>query len=137
MGPSLQLGVAIGRTMSPSPMLRFVSYDAEGGADTAPLRNVVLYDKDEVVVGGEVRLKDGMIRCERTGRAAMGLGLLYDVGEPGDLGLRTCLLEQREKPYVLAVELARHRIAMFVHKAEEWMMVELDEAHPKIGRKSV
>jgi hypothetical protein len=111
-------------------MLRFVSYDAEGGADTAPLRNVVLYDKDEVVIGGEVRLKDGMIRCERTGRAATGFGLLYDVGEPGDLGLRTCLLEQRKKPYVLAVELARHRIAMFVHKAEEWMMVELDEAHP-------
>jgi hypothetical protein len=111
-------------------MLRFASYDAEGAADSAPLRNVVLLDKDEVVVGGRVAQKEGLILCEREGRGATGLGLLYDVGEPGDLGLRTCLLEQRMKPYVLAVELARHRIAMFVHKAEEWMMIELDEAHP-------
>ncbi|MBP26850.1 MAG: hypothetical protein CMJ63_01335 [Planctomycetaceae bacterium] len=118
------------RTMSLSHMLRFASYDAEGGADTAPLRNVVLYDKDEVVVGGRVLHKNGLIQCEREGRGATGLGLLYDVGEPGDLCLRTCLLEQRSEPYILAVELARHRIAMFVHKAEEWMMIELDEAHP-------
>ena len=77
------------RTMSLSHMLRFASYDAEGGADTAPLRNVVLYDKDEVVVGGRVLHKNGLIQCEREGRGATGLGLLYDVGEPGDLCLRT------------------------------------------------
>jgi hypothetical protein len=119
-----------GRTMPGSHMLRFFSYDSTGEVDFAPLRNVVLHEKDEVVVGGRVTHKDDLIVCERESRGATGLGLLYDVGEPGDLGLRTCLLEQRSKPYVLAVELARHRIAMFVQKAEEWMMIDLDESHP-------
>ena len=116
--------------MPTSHMLRFVSYDATGGVDSTPLRNVVLHEKDEVVVAGRVAHKGEHIVCEREGRGATAIGLLYDVGEPGDLGLRTCLLEQRSAPYVLAVELARHRIAMFVQKAEEWMMIDLDESHP-------
>ena len=53
--------------MPTSHMLRFVSYDATGGVDSTPLRNVVLHEKDEVVVAGRVAHKGEHIVCEREG----------------------------------------------------------------------
>ncbi|MCP4758768.1 MAG: hypothetical protein GY876_04790 [Planctomycetes bacterium] len=111
-------------------MLRFTSYDADGHADASVPQQAILIDKDEVVVGGRIRSREGVIECLRRSPGATAMSLLYDAGEPGELALRTCLLPSRDLPYVLSVELARHRIAMFVHKAEEWMMVDLDDSHP-------
>jgi hypothetical protein len=111
-------------------MIRFVSYDTDGRAQAGPLRNAVLIDKDEVVTPGRIKVRDGHIVCERRASGAMALGLRFDAGRPGDLALRTCLLPQREDPYILTVELARHRIGTFVFKAEEWGMIDLDESHP-------
>ena len=111
-------------------MLKFSSFDNAGNPDDRPLRQTVLIDKDELVVPGRVRLRDGVVSCERRSDGATALRLLYDAGDPGELALRTCLLSQREEPYILSVELARHRIGTFVHKAEDWHMVNLDEAHP-------
>ena len=57
---------------------------------------------------------------------------------PGPMGrimLQTCLLPQRERPYDLAIELARHRIKMFIAKCEEWQMFDLD--HRASGHKAV
>ena len=48
----------------------------------------------------------------------------------GDLMLQTCLLPDRPEPYILAVELARHRIKMFIAKSEEWQMFDLSAEHP-------
>ena len=44
--------------------------------------------------------------------------------------LQTCLLPDREQPYVLSIELARHRIKMFIAKSEEWQMFDLSAEHP-------
>ncbi|MDP7070471.1 MAG: endo-1,4-beta-xylanase [Phycisphaerales bacterium] len=111
-------------------MLRFTSHDAEGPTDSGSLHHAILIDKDEMVVAGKIRTREGIIECLRRGSGATAMSLMYDAGEPGELSLRTCLLPPRDAPYVLSVELARHRIAMFVHKAEEWMMVDLDDTHP-------
>lgn len=40
----------------------------------------------------------------------------------GRLMLQTCLLEQRDAPYRLALELARQRIKFVIAKAEEWQV---------------
>ena len=45
-----------------------------------------------------------------------------DVGRAGNLVLQTCLLRPREKPYDLALELARHRVKTYIHKCEDWLM---------------
>ncbi|MCP4797710.1 MAG: hypothetical protein GY885_16285, partial [Phycisphaeraceae bacterium] len=45
-----------------------------------------------------------------------------DIGRAGDLILQTCLLPPREKPYDLALELARHRMKTYIHKCEDWLM---------------
>jgi hypothetical protein len=45
-----------------------------------------------------------------------------DVGRAGNLILQTCLLRPREKPYDLALELARHRVKTYIQKCEDWLM---------------
>jgi hypothetical protein len=53
----------------------------------------------------------------------------------GDLGLglltlRTCLLPDRPEPYLLSLELARHRIMMILNKLEQWSLFDLPAEHP-------
>jgi GH35 family endo-1,4-beta-xylanase len=48
--------------------------------------------------------------------------------------LQTCLLPERDRPYPLAIELARHRIKLFIAKCEEWQMFDLDSEHPATRR---
>ncbi len=90
----------------------------------------MLFDQEDLVVPGTVQLVDGQIECTRSGNRAVGLGLLFDTGPSGKLSLQTCLLPDRKEPYRLMVELARHRIAIFLAKSEEWQMLDLSDDHP-------
>jgi hypothetical protein len=56
---------------------------------------------------------------------------MQDAGANGRLALRTCLLPHRDRPYILSVELARHRIAVFLAQAETWQM-HLSAEHPSM-----
>jgi hypothetical protein len=38
--------------------------------------------------------------------------------------LQTCLLPQRDEPYLLNLELARHRISRYIAKGEEWLLFD-------------
>ena len=48
----------------------------------------------------------------------------------GVLTLQTCLLPEREEPYLLSLELARHRLMQFLIKLEEWQLFDLPRDHP-------
>ena len=75
-------------------------------------------------------MRNGVIECEASNLRALGLRLLFDTGACGSLALQTCLLPPRDAPYHLSVELARHRIATFLVKSEEWQMLDLSMDHP-------
>ncbi|MCA9297236.1 MAG: endo-1,4-beta-xylanase [Phycisphaerales bacterium] len=79
---------------------------------------------------GDVTFAKGVIECRKRGGDAAGLSLQYDAGSMGVLVLQTCLLPDREKPYLLSLELARHRIKFFIAKSEEWQMFDLSSNHP-------
>ena len=111
-------------------MLRFAVHDEHGPATQWPLEQIALYDQEDLVVSGDVQFRDGCIECRRSGSRAVGLGLLFDTGACGKMALQTCLLPDRDRPYQLTVELARHRIAIFLAKSEEWQMLDLSEEHP-------
>ncbi len=111
-------------------MLRFAVHDNKGPASEWPLHHVSLVDQEDLVVQGSVRFRDGVIECDSNSSRSLGLRLLYDTGKCGSLALQTCLLPPREKPYQLSVELARHRIATFLTKSEEWQMLDLSSDHP-------
>ncbi|MBG81027.1 MAG: hypothetical protein CMJ39_10010 [Phycisphaerae bacterium] len=110
-------------------MLRFAVFGQEGPATEWALHQARLMDRDDLVVPGEISFEDGIITCNRRGSRPTALGLMHDTKKAGRLSLQTCLLPQREQPYILSVELARHRIAIFLAQAEAWQM-HLSQEHP-------
>lgn len=51
-------------------------------------------------------------------------------GEYSLLTLRTALLPQRTTPYLLSLELARHRLMLILNKLEEWAFFDLPTTDP-------
>src|SRR4051794_16524602 len=111
-------------------MLRFAVFDQHGPAGTWPLVNAHLIGADDLAQRGDISFEDGQIICRKRGAEAVGISLLFDASPMGSLMLQTCLLPDRERPYLLSVELARHRIKMFIAKSEEWQMFDLSADHP-------
>lgn len=111
-------------------MLRFAVYDENGPAENWPITNAHLIARDDLPSPGDVKVEPGHIVCTKRGNHAVGLCLLYDAGPMGRMMLQTSLLPDREAPYVLSVELARHRIKLFITKSEEWQMFDLSDGHP-------
>lgn len=110
-------------------MLQFAVYDESGPARNWPLVNAHLLGPDDVAQPGKVAFQDGRILCRKRGHNAAALSLMHDAGAVGRLMLQTCLLPDREEPYILSVELARHRIKTFIVKSEEWQLWDLDPQH--------
>lgn len=135
-------------------MLSFSVFDSAGPAREWPLRKAYLFGPDEVPVQGDVFFEKGLIVCEKATTDAAGLALQFEVGLPpgvapktqgagrptggvakGDSGLglltlRTSLLPDRDDPYLLSLELARHRIMMVLNKLEQWTLFDLPGDHP-------
>ncbi|MCR9074784.1 MAG: hypothetical protein NXI07_01965 [bacterium] len=126
-------------------MLRFTAPHNLNPMTQRVLPGAYLIGPDSVPIAGEVVLEDDTIRCEKGTRDAAAVALQIDLDahrlqslghdEPviddirlrplGVLTLQTCLLPDRERPYVLALELARHRIMLILTKLEEWQIFEL------------
>ncbi|MGE3106802.1 MAG: endo-1,4-beta-xylanase [Phycisphaerales bacterium] len=123
-------------------MLIFLVYDNNGHALPArelAMRNACLLGPDDVPVQADVRTLDGQIRCEKRNQEAAALCLQLPIDpsppSPGGLGmgviaLQTCLLPEREKPYILTIELARHRLMLVLNKLEDWALFDLGPDDP-------
>jgi hypothetical protein len=125
-------------------MLSFAVFDQQGPARECSLAHAYLFGADDIPVQADIRFESGVIRCEKPSQDAAGLVLQVRVqkpafgGEPAtDLGmllLRTCLLPDRDEPYLLSLELARHRIMLVLNKLEEWALFDLPQGHPVIAQ---
>ncbi len=111
-------------------MLRFAVYEDDGLTGEDPLLGACLIGADDLAEPGKISFQDGEIHVTRKGNRSTALSLQYDAGRMGVLMLQTCLLPDRNEPYILALELARHRIKFFITKSEEWQMFELSAEHP-------
>ncbi len=126
-------------------MLRFVSLDPTP-TTTGILPGAYLIGKDNVAIAGEVTVRDGIVVCEKGTTEAAAIAVQLELGQDrfdqlgsettvegvtlrplGSWTLQTCLLPQRESPYLLVLELARHRIMMFLTKLEDWQAIESAE----------
>lgn len=115
-------------------MLLFAVFENGAPAKQWPLRHAHLLGPDELVIPGEVRFDRGLIRCERRAEGAAGLALQFPIesseGPPALIVLRTALLPQRTLPYLLSLELARHRLMFILNKLEEWAFFDLPPEDP-------
>lgn len=121
-----------------------ITPDAEGKVSGASI-----VGPDGVPATGSASVSGGVIRCEKTTTEAAALSLpvvldaaaLATVGPVtlpdgsslsplGELVLQTCLLPERDRPYTLTLELARHRMMLILNKLEEWRSFEIDPDDP-------
>lgn len=118
--------------------LRFRVHDGEG-VETDAIERAMLVGREGFPAPGKIRLGERfaggfVIEAEVEEPAACGLSLAVDLGEIGRLRLQTTLLPPRSEPYPLLYELARHRVKLFLAKAEEWGMWDPDAAPEAIAR---
>lgn len=99
-------------------MLRFTL--GNGQRLPASLDGAHLVGTDGVPVRAEIQVVDNEIRCKPRSNDPTALSLLWQVGDVGSFQLETTRLPQREKPYNLLLELARHRLMRINTKREEW-----------------
>jgi hypothetical protein len=131
-------------------MLSFVVFDSDGvDAQHFPPRHAYVTAQHEVPTQGQVRLGAGRVDCEKLNAAnTAGLAVQIEVQRPllpeglakllptpntpviGLLMLQTTLLPDRARPYLLAIELARHQIMVLLNKLEDWQLTELPPEHP-------
>ena len=102
-------------------MIRFTVSQDSATAPVDPARACLL-GVDDHPVGGSVRVSGAQILAETGHSGSLALCVPWDAGPMGKLMLQTCLLEQREAPYQLSLELARQRIKFVIAKAEEWQV---------------
>ena len=100
-------------------MLRFDVHHEFTNASEQRLYGAHLLGRDDLPVAGQLKWKSGGIRCEPAEPTATALCLEVDAGAMGRLMLQTCLLKQRDEPYLLFLELARHLIKQYIAKSEE------------------
>lgn len=142
-------------------MLSFAVFDPSQQSSAPPgawpLRHAHLFGADDVPVQADIRYDAavGCIRCEKAGSDSAGISLQFAV--PGvhadEVGsaeapklapdpaahnpsllvtLQTCLLPEREAPYLLSLELARHRLMLILNKLEDWALFDLPPTDPGI-----
>lgn len=115
-------------------MLKFLVFEDAKPATSWPLRNAYLIGSDGSAMRGDILFEPGAVICEKRETGAAALALQHRVGDLGDLTIQTCLLPERDEPYLLTLELARHRLMMLFAKLEEWAMFDLDSNHPVTKR---
>ncbi len=115
-------------------MLKFRVACDESSGEPFVLRNAHLVGPDNIPARGTVRLEGDDITCDKRATGPAALALQVDLGTIGALTVQTCLLPDREPPYLLYLELARHRLMLLLAKQEDWMMFELSAEHPAMRR---
>lgn len=97
--------------------------------------NAHLLTRDSQVIQGTVNVDEkGLLSANAIGHTSFALCLLYDAGKAGRLMLQTAILPPREEPYMLSLELARHRIKSFLDLSENWSLFYLSEDNPAVQR---
>lgn len=105
-------------------MLRFSFFPERGSADKPDFSGAYLVGSDGVALRAELELRNGEIVCRKRATGPAALAILWPVGESGRILLETTRLQEREKPYVLQVELLRGRLMRLSQKREEWDLAE-------------
>ncbi len=118
-------------------MLKFLVFDGDWPAKQWPIRNACLVGADGNAIRADIHFEGGLLVAEKRETGAAAFAIQHQVGDIGELTVQTCLLPEADKPYILNLELARHRLMLLYTKLEEWGMFDLEEDHPVTRRSNV
>ena len=105
-------------------MLSFAAYSEGKLADTVNLSGAYLIGSDDIPLRADITFAKGIISCNKRAAGPAGLALLWEVPGVGSILLETIRVQEREKPYVLQVELARGRLMRLLNKLEDWGLLD-------------
>ncbi len=115
-------------------MLKFAYHDEIDSPDGPNRPLAYLVGKDQMSAPATIRMVDHELICEPMSDDAAALAIQVDAGRAGRLTLQTCLLPHREEAYLLPLELARHRVMLFLDCLEGWGLSDLEAEHPAMRR---
>jgi hypothetical protein len=94
--------------------------------DKFELCGAYLFGSDGIAfrASAEVTFKKGIIECKKRSPEAAGLALLWPIDGFGRIHLSTTRLPERQRPYILNVELARAKLMQITIKREDWSVFE-------------
>ncbi len=101
-------------------MLKFLAFKDEGLLQEMDVKGSYLIGPDDVPIKSQIRFADGLITCQKNAEEAAALVVMWEIPDVGRFLLQTTRLPDREKPYILNVELARWRLMRILQKLEDW-----------------
>ena len=107
-----------------SDTLSFAVYVGGSLAERVNLSGAYMVGSDDVPLRADITFKDGHILCRKRAAGPAGLALLWEVNAVGAVMLETIRVEERERPYILQIELARGRMLRLLNKLEDWGLLE-------------
>ncbi len=110
-------------------MIKFRIFENGKPAQRFPLRNAYLIGSDNNAVRATFTVDQGVLFCDKRETGVAALALQVSLGDHGEMTLSTCLLPDREEPYLLMLELARKRVMTLYNKCEDWGMFEIRPEH--------
>jgi len=85
------------------------------------LSGAYLFGTDGVAIRkAQIEFKNNLIDCRKPTTETAGLALLWPIEKYGKVMLPTTCLPERERPYILNVEIARAKLMQIVNKREDW-----------------
>ncbi len=84
----------------------------------------------------KIAFADGCIECIRPNLETAGLALLWPIEGYGRILLPTTCLPERERPYILNVELARAKLMQITNRREDWSFFDNLEGMEEISKES-
>ncbi len=92
-----------------------------------------LFGSDGIAIRrARIKFKDGCVECSKPTLQTAGLTLLWPVEGFGRVLLPTTCLPEREKPYILNVEITRAKLMQIVNKREDWSLFNNSRENEKL-----
>ncbi len=101
------------------------------------LSGVYLVGTDGISIRrAKITFADGCIECIRPNLETAGLALLWPIEGFGRILLPTTCLPERDRPYILNVELARAKLMQITNRREDWSFFDNLEGMEEISKES-
>lgn len=98
------------------------------------LTGAYLVGSDDVALRGEITYRKGLVTCKKRTAGPAGLCLPWTLETGQRIMLETARLIERDRPYVLQVELLRGRLTRISQKLEDWGFLDNDDGQPFMER---